>query len=423
MPSDVPLPDAAAPRPRQRLDDLLDDATSFSQLLVRVRRHLHRNPEVGMHEHHTSRFIRDTLEQYGLTVHGPVAKTGLYVDIEGQEPGGHVGYRADIDALPTQDAKQVGYRSRNEGAAHLCGHDAHTAVGIGVALALQHRRDELHGRARVFFQPNEEGLPSGAPLMIDEGVLDGLDAVYAIHVDPSLGVGRYGLMAGPITAASDRFDVYVKQEGSGHSARPHESVDTVWIASQIINTFYQLAGRVTDPRNATVLTVCRLYGGPAHNVIPDQVEFGGTLRTTSTEDRSFLRQRLSQVAEQIAATHGATARVEYEKGAPPVVNSPVLIQNVSDTVQAQFGEHAIYHIPRTSMGGEDFAHYLKHVPGALIRVGTASSPETSRPLHDDRFDIDERPLAPTARLMAQVLISHLERRLTDDSIAAQATAP
>lgn len=369
-----------------------------------------------MQEHNTSRFIRKTLEQCGLEVHGPLAKTGLYVEIEGERPGGRVGYRADMDALPARDAKQVPYRSRNEGAAHLCGHDAHTAIGIGVALMLQHRRHELPGRVRVFFQPNEEGLPSGAPLMIQDGVLRGLDAVYAVHVDPSLGVGRYGLTSGPVTAASDRFTAFVRHEGSGHSARPHETVDTVWVAIQIVNTLYQLVGRVTDPRNASVLTVCRFAGSQAHNVIPDEVEFGGTLRTTSTDDRPFLRQKIAQVAEHIATLHGASANVEFQKGAPPVINAPTLVENVAETLKETLGQHAIYHIPRASMGGEDFAHYLEHVPGALIRVGTASSPETSHPLHDDRFDIDETPLAPTAQLMAQVLINHLDHHLTDDTL-------
>lgn len=415
MPADFSLSNVE--RPAEAIAEFAHDTEKLGRLLTSIRRHLHRNPEVGMQEHQTSLFIRETLERYGLEVHGPIAGTGLYVDIEGAHPGNAVGYRADIDALPARDDKQVPYRSRNAGAAHLCGHDAHTAVGIGVALMLHFHRSELHGSARVFFQPNEEGLPSGAPLMIRGGVLDGLDAVYAIHVDPDLGVGRYGLMTGAVTAASDRFDVYVRNEATGHSARPHESVDTVWVATQIANAFYQLAGRVTDARNATVLTVCRFFGSEAHNVIPDTVEFGGTLRTTSPEDRSFLRQKMAQIADQTAAAYGATATMEVEKGAPPVINAPALVDNVEAVIRDAYGEYAIYEIPQSSMGGEDFAHYLEHIPGALIRVGTASSPETSFPLHDHRFDIDEAPLAPTSKLMARVIMRHLERGISDDDAA------
>ena len=361
-----------------------------------------------MQEHDTSRFIRSTLERYGFDVKGPVAKTGLYVDIEGDRPGPMIGYRADIDALPANDAKHVPYKSHNDQAAHLCGHDAHTAVGIGVALLLRHYRSELQGSVRVFFQPNEEGLPSGAPLMIRDGVIDGLDAVYCIHVDPRLETGRFGLITGPATAASDRFDITVEYESTGHSARPHETVDTVWIANDIMTSLYQLAGRVTDARNSTILTVCRFDAGEAYNVIPERVIFGGTLRTTSPHDRAYLRQQMERTATQLAGAYGASASLEMEHGAPPVMNDANLIQEVEKTIRAQFDDDAVHHIPQASMGGEDFAHYLEHIPGALIRVGTSSTPETSYPLHDVRFDIDESALVPATHLMSRVLINHLE---------------
>lgn len=366
-----------------------------------------------MNEHDTSRFIRQTLESYGLEVQGPVAGTGLYVDIEGNSTGGAVGYRADIDALPAQDQKQVSYRSQRPNVAHLCGHDAHTAMAIGVALALDAHRDEISGRVRVFFQPNEEGLPSGAPLMIRSGILEGLDAVYAVHVDPTLDVGRYGLIEGPATASTDRFDVQVRQEGTGHSARPHEGVDTVWLASQLMNQFYQVVGRVTDARDPSVLTITKMNGSEAHNVIPEQASFGGTLRTVSPKDRETIRAFMRETTERLGELHRATIELDFEDGSPPVMNDETAIQNVADTVRDTFGEQAIHHIEQSSMGGEDFAHYLKHVPGAFIRVGTASGPETCFPLHHHRFDIDETPLAPTARLMARVLMNHLESGLTD----------
>ena len=366
-----------------------------------------------MDEHDTARFIRQTLEGYGLDVQGPIAGTGLYVDIEGEAPGGTVGYRADIDALPTQDQKRVPYRSQTPGVAHLCGHDAHTAIAIGVALVLQANRADLRGRARVFFQPNEEGLPSGAPLMIRAGILEGLDAVYAVHVDPRLDVGRYGLITGAATASSDRFELKVRQEGTGHSARPHEGVDTVWIASQLMNQFYQTAGRVTDARDASVLTITMLDGSEAHNVIPEQASLGGTLRTVSPDVRETIRSYMRQAVQRMEDLHGAHIELDFEDGSPPVVNDETAIENVDATIRQMFGDQAVHQIERSSMGGEDFAHYLKHVPGAFIRVGTASGPETSYPLHHHRFDIDETPLAPTARLMARTLMNHLERNRAD----------
>lgn len=412
---------SVSPRDASRLPESITDLAgktqSLAQVLVGIRRHLHQYPEVGMNEHDTARFIRQTLEGYGLDVHGPIAGTGLYVEIAGEASGGTVGYRADIDALPAQDQKRVPYRSQVPDVAHLCGHDAHTAIGIGVALVLHHNRSDLRGRARVFFQPNEEGLPSGAPLMIRAGILENLDAVYAVHVDPTLEVGRYGLIEGPATASSDRFEVKVRQEGTGHSARPHEGVDTAWIASQLMNQFYQLAGRITDARNPSILTVTMLEGSEAHNVIPEQVSLGGTLRTVFPEDRETIRSYMHKTAERLGELHDAHIELDFEDGSPPVLNDTGAIKNVEATIREAFGEEAVHWIERSSMGGEDFAHYLKHVPGAFIRVGTASGPETSYPLHHHRFDIDETPLAPTARLMARTLMKHLERDLAENGEA------
>lgn len=408
------LPDAIA--------DSLGETQPLAQVLVNVRRHLHMHPEVGMEEHDTSRFIRRTLEAYGLDVHGPIAGTGLYVEIDGAGTGSTVGYRADIDALPTQDQKRVPYRSQTPDVAHLCGHDAHTAIAMGVALMLHSNRDALQGRARVFFQPNEEGLPSGAPLMIRGGILEGLDAVYAIHVDPTLKVGRYGLIKGAATAASDRFEVKVRQKGTGHSARPHEGIDTVWVASQLMNRFYQVAGRITDPRSPSVLTVTMLDGSEAHNVIPEQASLGGTLRTVTPNDRETIRTYMHQSAQRLAELHGAHIELDFEDGSPPVLNDGAAIDNIADTIRETLGPQAIYWIEQSSMGGEDFAHYLKHVPGGFIRVGTASGPETSYPLHHHRFDIDETPLAPTSRLMAQTLMNHLDRDILQNGRATKVSS-
>lgn len=383
----------------------------FQSFLIDIRRHLHRNPELGFEEYRTSAFIRRVLEEHGLEAQGPVAGTGLYVDIEGDLDGPSVGYRADIDALPTPDAKAADYASTCPGVAHLCGHDAHTSIAIGTALLLHARRGRLRGTVRVFFQPNEEGMPGGATAMIRDGVLDGLEAVYAIHVDPSLEVGRFGVLSGPVTAATDQFRIKIKSRSSGHSARPQETTDTIWVAVQISNAMYQLVGRITDVRNPAVLTICRFRGGDAYNVIPAEVEFGGTLRSTVAEDRQTLINRIQHLATDIAAVNGASAEVEFDYGSPPVRNDARIIEHLESTIRGRLGDGAIYHVPRPSMGAEDFAHYVAVVPGALLRVGTYSGPHTSFPLHDAHFDIDERALAPTASLLADALSGHLENRI------------
>jgi amidohydrolase len=388
--------------------------TDFQEFLVATRRHLHQYPEVGFQEYKTSRFLRETLAARGLEPSAPLATTGFYVDIAGARPGPSIGYRADIDALPIQDAKTKPYTSRHTGVAHLCGHDVHTTIAVGIALRLHERRDELAGTVRVFFQPNEEGAPTGAPVMVRDGVLDGLEAAYALHVDPTLPVGRVGLIKGAMTASSVRFQVDLHCPSTGHSARPHETTDTIWLATQVLSLYYQLAGRVTDSRDATILTACRIHAGDAYNVIPNHVEFGGTLRSTSIETSDRLRLQMLATAEETAARFGATAQVRFDEGVPPVVNDGRLIDHIARSVQEVAGESAIYRIPRPSMGAEDFAHYQRFIPGAMIRLGTSSGAATSYTLHDAHFDIDESAMPFAIELMSQVLIDHLVDRPLDE---------
>ena len=383
-------------------------SVEFATFLRDIRRSIHQHPELGFQEHRTSEFVRSILEQHGLAVTGPLAETGLYTDIEGPHNGPVIAYRADMDALPTADAKSVAYASCHPGIAHLCGHDAHTAVGIGVALILHRNREHLCGTVRVLFQPDEEGAPGGGVNMIQEGVLDGVQSIYAIHVDPSLELGRYGVLAGPVTSSTDRFRICVKASSTGHSARPHEAVDTIWVANQIANALYQIIGRFTDARKTSVLTISRFHGGDAYNVIPDQVELGGTIRTTDAEERTIIKQHMERVVNELARLYGARMHIDIDvaAGAPAVNNDPRLTKHVESVIRSFCGEEAVFHIPLPSMGSEDFGHYLEKIPGMLLRVGTRSAPENAYPLHSAHFDIDESAMAPAAALMAHVLQTH-----------------
>ncbi|GMQ82126.1 MAG: M20 family metallopeptidase [Rhodothermia bacterium] len=392
-----------------QMSDLSAVPQNLSPMLTSIRRHLHKNPEIGLAEYETSRFIREVLEMHGLDVQGPFAETGLWVDIKGEHPGPMVAFRADIDALPIQDTKDVPYASVNPDLAHLCGHDVHAAFAIGVALLLSGLRHLMHGSVRVFFQPNEEGAPSGAPLMIEEGVLEGVEAAFACHVDPTLPVGKFGLASGPLTASADRFRIRVMAPTTGHSARPHQSVDTIWIATQIMSDLYQLIGRVTDARNSAVLTICRVHAGEAYNVLPAIAELGGTFRCTEHADRDRIRDQIMRTASELGKMHEAETHVHFDTGSPPVINDKDLVKLVEETIIETHGPEAIFEIPRPSMGAEDFAHYLTHVPGMLLRVGTSTGPDTSHPLHDSDFDVDEASLSPTSQLMSRVLIKALQR--------------
>lgn len=391
----------------ESFSDLSVMPEQFSAYLTGIRRHLHQNPELGLQEYETSRYIRHALESHGLKVNGPFAKTGLAVDIEGSLPGPLIAYRADMDALPIQDAKEVSYASRVANRAHLCGHDAHTAIGIGVALLLHKLRPLIHGKIRVFFQPNEEGIPSGAPLMIQDGILDNVEAAFAVHVDPTIHVGRYGLKTGTATASADRFRIRVHGPSTGHSARPHQSVDTVWISTQIMNAMYQIVGRVTDSRNSAVITITRIHGGEAYNVIPAIVEFGGTFRCIEKTDRTTLKEQIISISNHIADMYEARVEVDFDGGAPPVVNNGELIDIARTAIQARLSSEAIYDISVPSMGAEDFSHYLDQIPGIMLRIGTSSGKSTSFPLHDSCFDIDEQALEQTAGLMSAILIATL----------------
>lgn len=391
-----------------RNGQLPDDFVAY---LINLRRHLHRNPEVGYQEYETSRLIRHHLESIGLTVSGPHAKTGLFVDIDGPHPGPHIGFRCDIDALKLKDAKQADYASRNAEATHACGHDAHTTIGIGLALNLYRLRSRLKGRVRIFFQPNEEGNPSGSVPMIKAGVCDPLEALYCMHVDPTLDVGEFGIPEGQVTASSERIRVEVHAPNTGHSARPHNVKDTVWIATQLLSQYYQYIGRITDPRNPSVFTVCMIGGGMAHNVIPSRAWFEGALRCLHDPDRVFLLNYMRRTAENFAEAHGVRIEFIQVEGLPAVINTPALGRNVRTCIQELFGRDAASGIHVPSMGAEDFANYLEHVPGMLIRVGTRSSKATSYPLHDAHFDINEQALAYSVQLMTRVMIRHLEEKI------------
>jgi len=403
------MPDTATPAPP--VGTGAPDAAELLQTLTALRRHLHRNPELGFEEVETSAYLRAWLEARGFTLSAPLGGTGFAVEIEGVLPGPTVGYRADMDALPTPDAKDVSYASARDGVGHLCGHDGHMAIACGVALLVRAQRERLAGRVRIFFQPNEERPPSGAPRLIAEGVLDGLDAVYAVHVDPTIAVGRFGLRVGALTAACAPFIVRIKTgNAGGHSARPHEAVDTVWIASQILTQYYQLAGRVTDARNSSIITVCTLSGGEALNVIPSEVEFGGMLRSADTQTFAYLREKMRRVAGGLGALYGADVDVDFVDILPAVVNTAAEVGTVREAAEAVFGPGATRELPLPSMGGEDFAFYLERVPGAMVRVGSASGSDTRYPLHHARFDLDEQALPLAARLMTETLLRHNARR-------------
>lgn len=392
------------------MSDIFDAFRGASQSLhpelLQLRRHLHANPELSWDESNTASHIQSLLEKNGLHITRKLARTGFYTDIEGAHPGPTIAYRADLDALAIQDMKDVTYKSAAHGVAHMCGHDAHSTIAYGVARLLHTHRHLLHGTIRVFWQPAEESTPSGAPIMIEEGLLDGVDAVYGIHVDPDLPSGHVGLKYGADTASYDTLTVSVVAPNTTHSARPHTGVDTVWVATQFIQQLYQLPGRITDARSPAVITICAVNGGDALNVIPSVMQFGGTIRTSDERIRNRLLNHIRKLAAQLGDLHGVEMRLSLIQGAPAVKNNPKLVDFVRAELIQSIGLSKL-HDREQSMGSEDFGYYTEIRPSVFLRIGTRESERTGHPLHSNHFDIDEAVLGESAGLLAYLLTRHL----------------
>ena len=389
-------------------DALRVAAEKLQPELVSLRRHLHAHPELSWQEVETSSSIRRKLEENGIQGFVRLAKTGFFVDIKGGKPGPTIAYRADMDALAIQDAKKAEYRSQVEGVAHMCGHDVHTTIATGVALLLHENRDKLKGTVRVFWQPAEETTPSGAPEMIKDGLLEGVDAVYGIHIDPTIDSGQIGIRYGADTASFNAFTITVKAPGTTHSARPHTGHDTIWIAHQIAQNLYQLATRLTDARSPLVLSIGMFHGGDALNIIPDVVTFGGTVRASGEVELTTIREHIEKLVKQFSELYGVKIDAEILHGAPAVINNGKLVDFVKHSLAETVGLAAIEDREQ-SMGAEDFGYYTEVVPSVFMRIGSRNSDETAHPLHSNLFDIDESVLGPAAAVQTYLLIEHLKQ--------------
>ena len=371
--------------------------------LVAVRRDLHAHPELGRAEHRTTALLVDRLEAAGLAPQVLAGGTGLVCDI-GSGDGPVVGLRADIDALPLQDEKDVPYRSRVPGVCHACGHDVHTSVVLGAGLALAGQ--DLPGRVRLVFQPAEEVMPGGALEVLAEGGTDGLDAIFALHCDPSLEVGRIGLKTGPITAAADAVTVRLRGPG-GHTSRPHNTVDLVHALATVATGLPDALGRLVDPRAGLCLVWGHVSAGVAANAIPREGQLKGTLRVLDKQAWDTAPQLVRRLVEGLVAPYGAVADVTYERGVPPVVNQAAATGLLSAASVLALGKGAV--VPTLqSLGGEDFAWYLDRIPGAMARLGVRP-PGRERPhdLHQGSFDVDEDAIGVGVRVLASTALAAL----------------
>ena len=376
-------------------------AASIAPAMVTLRRDLHRNPEVGWSEHRTTRVIAQHLLAAGLEPHIRPAGVGLVVEVGHGEPV--VGFRADLDALPIAEEATTDYRSVSSKAMHACGHDVHSAVATGIAIALV-GTDRPPGTVRFVFQPAEEQMPGGAVTLVQEGVHEGMSAILAFHVDPALAPGMVGLRAGGVTGASDRFTLRLSGPG-GHTSRPHQTVDLVGVAGKVITELPQLVRRGIDPRHTVLVVFGVVAGGTAENVIPSHLELGGTVRMFDLDLWRMMPKLLEQVVTDIATALGAAIDVDYQRGSPPVMNHAGVVAVVEEAARLALGPAGVT-TTHQSLGSEDFAWYLDAVPGALVRLG-AALPDRVVDLHSTTFDVDERSIETGIHVGAAALLALL----------------
>lgn len=370
--------------------------------VIRWRRDFHQHPEIAFEEKRTQEVIHRFLEGLSLPVRR-VAGTGLVAVIEGVKKGKTVALRADMDALPLTEEGDKPYKSLNPGATHACGHDGHMAIQMGAAKILVSLKDDLPGRVVLIFQPAEERPPGGAARMIEEGALEGVDAIFGLHLWQPLPTGKIGIVKGPMMANSDEFTIVVRGKG-GHGSMPHQTVDPILAAAQIVVNVQSIVSRNIDPLKPCVVSFGTVDGGTAFNIIPDEVRLRGTVRSFEAEVQTVAEKRLREIADQTAQAFGASAFLEYKKGFPAVVNHPQAVDLVIEVAKDLFGDNCLQTI-NPVMGGEDFAYYLQKVPGAFLFFGAGDN--CPYPHHHPAFDFDERALPTATLLMTSLALSFL----------------
>ncbi len=385
------------------IEELKKDVDRITEQIIEWRHDFHRHPEVAFQEERTSSVIKNFLESLDIPV-AVSAKTGLRGVLEGKPGGKTVALRADIDALPLKEEGDKAYISQNPKAAHCCGHDGHMAILMGAVQMLAQRRDSFEGNVVFLFQPSEEKIPGGAKPMVNEGAMAGVDAVFGLHLWAMLPTGKVGIVKGPMMAQPDAFTLVVKGKG-GHGSMPQQTVDSILVASQIIVNMQSIVSRNLDPLKPGVVSFGTIEGGTIYNIIPAEVKLTGTVRTFDPDIKALIKTRLQEIAEGTAKTFGASIELSYEDGYPAVVNDDAMVDFVLDVTKKTLGEESITPIDPV-MGGEDFAYFLKEVPGAFLFLGAGEGEVF--PHHHPAFDIDDNALPIGTQLMTNLALEFLK---------------
>lgn len=374
---------------------------TLNKRLINIRRDLHEHPELSAEEYETTKKIRRWLEEEEIAILDfPKLQTGVIAEIKGDKNGPLIAVRADIDALPIEEKTNLSFASRKSGVMHACGHDFHTASILGTAFLLNKRKHELNGTVRFIFQPAEE-IAAGARQVIEAGALDGVSAIFGMHNKPDLPVGTVGLKEGPLMASVDRFEITVKGKG-GHAGIPDNSIDPIQAAGQMIGALQSVVSRNISSLHNAVVSITRVQGGTSWNVIPDQVEMEGTVRTFQKEARDAVPEHMKRVAEGIAAGFGAEAEFRWFPYLPSVINNGRFLKTAAQTAES-LGLQMVQ--AEQSPGGEDFALYQENIPGFFVWMGTNGTEEW----HHPAFTLDEKALSVAAEYFAQLAVNVLEQ--------------
>ncbi len=374
-----------------------------------IRHHIHANPELSFEEFKTAAFVAGYLDRLGIPYTKGVAGTGIVALVQGKNPGKRcLALRSELDALPITELNEVPYKSTHPGIMHACGHDVHTTCLLGAASIMHELRDEWEGTIKFIFQPGEEMHPGGGSLMIAEGVLDNPkpEGIIALHVYPHLPAGTVGFREGQYMASTDEIHILIEGKG-GHAALPHQTVDPIATAAQVIVALQQIISRKSNPIIPSVLTFGKIAGGFVNNVIPDTVEIAGTLRTMDEQWRKEAHRLIHDIVSKTCEAYGAKATIHIPEGYPSLYNNPELTSKVASYARTYLGED---HVTQLSlrMTADDFAFYSHKIPGCYFRLGTNRNNEAfTASVHNARFDIDENALKTGVGLMAWAAYSFL----------------
>ena len=368
--------------------------------LIQLRRHFHRHPELSGHEQQTAALVAGELRRWGWQVSEAVGRTGVVGEL-GPAGGPLVALRVDMDALPIEERTGLPWASSHQGLMHACGHDFHTTVGLGVAALLASVSDQLKARVRLIFQPAEE-TAQGATWMRADGAMDGVRALFGVHVFPSLPVGTIGVRSGSLTAAAGELEIEVLGE-SGHGARPHQSTDAIWIAARVVSGLQEAISRRLDALHPVVVSFGRIEGGKAFNVIADHVRLVGTVRCLDLELHSQLPIWIEATVQALCRGHGGEARVHFRSISPPVHNDSKLTELVAQAASDLLGAEKVQWLEQPSLGAEDFAELLRDCRGTMFRLGVAG-PGGCSPLHSNTFLADEGALEVGIRVLTLSLL-------------------